>query len=336
MREIVAVLGYNASGKSTLVKEFTDAGYHRINRDEMGGTIEAQAEHTRAALNSGHDQVVLDNTYPTIASRASLIQVGKDLGVPVRAVWLQTSFEDAQLNACLRQIDQTGHIIMPDDFKGRGPNLFPPVALFTYKNKVENKGKKDKKTGETKYPAGVKGKQDPTTAEGFSEVEKRPFVRVWPKDYTNKALILDADDTVRRSTGKEPWPLEPSEIEIIDGCADVIKEYEANGYLLLGVSNQSTHEKKEYKTPLATLDACFERTNELLGVEIEWHYCPHYRFPVACFCRKPHSGLGAVLIRKHKLNPSECIYVGDSTSDKTFAGRCGFQYQDESNFFKEG
>ena len=324
-REIVLVMGYNAAGKTTLVKNATDAGYHRINRDEMGGTIEKQADHARTALNDGHDKIVLDNTYPTIESRESIIALGKELGVPVRCVWLQTSFEDAQLNACLRQIDQTGGLIMPDDFKGRGPNLFPPVAIFTYKNEFENK-KKDQK-----HP----GKQIPSTDHGFSVVENRPFVRTWPKDYTNKALILDADDTVRRSTGAEPWPLEPSEVEIIAGCGDIIKEYQANGWLILGISNQSTHEKKEYKTPLATIDACFERTNELLGVDIEWMYCPHYRFPVACFCRKPHSGLGAVVIRKHKLNPAKCIYVGDSTSDKTFAGRCGFQFQHADEFFKE-
>ena len=325
-REIVIVMGFNASGKSTLVKEFTDAGYHRINRDELGGTIEQQSGHAVHALKSGYDKVVLDNTYPTIESRESIILIGKDLGVPVRCVWLQTSFEDAQLNACLRQIDQTGGLIMPNDFKGRGPNLFPPVAIFTYKNKFENK-KKDQK-----YP----GKQIPSVDHGFSVVEKRQFVREWPTDYTNKAIILDADDTVRHSTGKEVWPLDPSEVEIIDGCGDVIKEYQSNGWLILGISNQSTHEKKEYKTPLATIDACFGRTNELLGVNIEWLYCPHYRFPVACFCRKPHSGLGAVVIRKHKLNPIECIYVGDSTSDKTFAGRCGFKFQHEKEFFKDG
>jgi HAD superfamily hydrolase (TIGR01662 family) len=323
-KEIVIVMGYNAGGKTTLVKEFTDQGYHRINRDELGGTIEKQAAHAEAAFGDGKDKVVLDNTYPTIESRESIIAVGKKLGVPVRCVWLQTSFEDAQLNACLRQIDQTGDIIMPDDFKGRGPNLFPPVAIFTYKNKFENKKKNQK------HP----GKQTPKTEHGFSEVEKRPFVRVWPSDYTNEAVILDADDTLRTSRGLYPWPVAALEVEIIAGCGDKLKADKAKGKLLLGVSNQSTHEKKETQTPIHLIDACFERTNKLLDVEIEWHYCPHYRFPVACYCRKPHSGLGARLIRKHKLDPSKCIYVGDSTSDKTFAGRCGFQFAHAEDYFK--
>ena len=321
-KEIAIIVGYNAGGKSTLVKEYEAQGYHRINRDLLGGTLEGQVDHARNALQT-HDKVILDNTYPTIESRESIIALGNELGIPVRCVWLKTSFENAQLNACLRMIDETGDIIMPDDFKGRGPNLFPPVALFTFKNKFENK-KKDQKHA---------GNQRPQRIHGFVEVDQVEFVRKWPDDYTNKALILDADDTLRRSTGRELWPLSPDEVEILPGRDVKLQEYLDNGCLLLGVSNQSTHEKKEYETPLEVIDACFERTNDLLGHDIEWHYCPHYRFPVACYCRKPHSGLGARLIRKHKLNPAECIYVGDSTSDKTFAGRCGFQFEHADKFF---
>ena len=141
-KEICIVIGFNAAGKTTLVSEFTDNGYHRINRDELGGTIEAQVQHAREALTT-KPRVVLDNTYPTIESRESIIALGRELGIPVRCVWLTTSFEDAQLNACLRMMYQCDRILGPDDFKGKGPNLFPPVALFTYKNKFENKKGKE-------------------------------------------------------------------------------------------------------------------------------------------------------------------------------------------------
>ena len=52
-------------------------------------------------------------------------------------------------------------------------------------------------------------------------------------------------------------------------------------------------------------------------------------------CFKPMPGMGAEFIEKYKLNPSECIMVGDMTSDKTFAKRCGFQFMDAEEFFKE-
>jgi len=79
--------------------------------------------------------------------------------------------------------------------------------------------------------------------------------------------------------------------------------------------------------------ACFERTNKLLGVDIEYYYCPHRVPPITCYCRKPQSGLGVHLIETHKLNPAECIYVGDRGTDKTFAKRLGFNYVDANDFF---
>lgn len=326
-KEIVAIMGYNAAGKSTLVEQFVRDGYHRINRDENGGSIPEQVGFARDAIKAGNERVVLDNTYPTIQSRQGLVDLGKELGIPTRCVWLQTSFEDAQINACLRQIKMTGDIIMPDD-KHDSPNLFGIGAMFRYKSLFENKGKKNKKTGDTDYPCGAPGKQDPTKAHGWDCVDKVPFNRVWPSDYTNAALFLDADDTVRRSTGKEAWPLDPSEVEIIDGCEKRITEWlqQNNTDVVEYISNQSTHEKKEYKTPLSVIDACFDETNRQLGLDIPYNYCPHYRFPPACYCRKPQVGLGVRLIVKHKLDPAKVLYVGDSTSDKTFANRCGFQF----------
>jgi phosphoglycolate phosphatase-like HAD superfamily hydrolase len=42
----------------------------------------------------------------------------------------------------------------------------------------------------------------------------------------------------------------------------------------------------------------------------------------------------AYFIVKHKLNPAECIFVGDATSDKTCAERAGMQYKHPADFFK--
>jgi len=44
--------------------------------------------------------------------------------------------------------------------------------------------------------------------------------------------------------------------------------------------------------------------------------------------------MGAYWIEKYKLDPSQCIMVGDATSDKTFAERCGFKYLHPDVFFK--
>jgi hypothetical protein len=37
---------------------------------------------------------------------------------------------------------------------------------------------------------------------------------------------------------------------------------------------------------------------------------------------------------KHKLSRKDCIFVGDMTTDKTFATRAGITYYDQADFFK--
>lgn len=312
MSEIIVLCGYNASGKSTLVKKYTDQGYHRINRDTTGGTLDGQVDHVQKAIASGNVNIVLDNTYMNKQSRASLIAYAKKSKIPIRCVWLMTSFEDAQLNACLRMIRKTGKLLGPEDFKTqKDPNLFPPVALFNYKKNFEK----------------------PTTDEGFESVEQVKFVREWGKEYVEPALILDYDDTLRTSTGPEKFPCDPSHIKLLPGRVDKIKAYlkKHNIKKLLGVSNQSGVAKKKLTSDDAV--KCFEHTNKLLGLDIEYYFCPHNIPPVNCYCRKPHCGIGALLIEKHKLNPNLCLFVGDQTTDATFAQRCGFNYQEQQDFF---
>jgi HAD superfamily hydrolase (TIGR01662 family) len=308
MLKVVIVMGFNASGKSTIVQEFVDLDFTRINRDEMGGTLEDQAEHARATLYSGNN-VVLDNTYPTVESRKSIIAAAKLIKASIDCVWLTTSFEDAQFNACLRMIGKYGKLIQPEGFKKtKDPNCFPPAALFNYRKIFEK----------------------PTVAEGFSSIEKREFVRKWPDNYTNKALLLDYDGTLRESVGEKNWPERISDVKILPGRKEVLQKYVDEGFKLFGVSNQSAIAKGLDEQ--IVID-CFKKTNELLGHDIEFMYCPHNIPPLKCYCRKPSVGIPAYFITKYKLNPKDCIFVGDMTTDKTCAARCGFQYQDAGKFF---
>lgn len=308
---IVLVMGYNAAGKTTYVKQYTDKGYHRINRDELGGKLDTLPKIVATLHKDGVKDFVLDNTYVDIDSRKSIIECAKSLKTPIQCVWLDTSFEDAQFNACQRMIRKTGKLLDPTEFKGyKDPNIFPPVALFAYKKKF----------------------QKPTTAEGFDSVEKVPFVRKWDKKYCNKALILDYDDTLRHTDNEYGYPTSPKEVKILPGRKEKIAEYVKKGYRLLGVSNQSGIAKGVLSAGQAV--DCFEQTNQLLGFDIEYFFCQHSIPPVVCYCRKPHCGIGVHFIEKYKLNPAECIFVGDQTTDKTFAARCGFQYYDQSEFFK--
>jgi HAD superfamily hydrolase (TIGR01662 family) len=299
------ICGINAAGKSTLVGEFVAKHYQRINRDTTGGNLEGQVEIAADVLNNdGVDLVVLDNTYATKQSRASLIQLAKDVGAKISCWWLTTSLEEAQMNVCLRMIRKYGHLPGPEHFKKlKDPNAFPPAALFHYRKTFEK----------------------PSTEEGFDEVIEVPFTRAWPNEYRNKAVIFDYDQTLRDSAGAREYPTRIEEVLPRMQMAGVIEDFKQRRYILLGASNQSGIAKGILTDEMAR--KCFEETNRRLGAEgLDFMYCPHKIPPVSCYCRKPHVGIGAHFIEKYKLCPSQCIMVGDQTTDESFAERCGFQY----------
>jgi len=175
--------------------------------------------------------------------------------------------------------------------------------------------------------------QKPTVEEGFSKVDVIKFTRVDNPEFTNKAIIVDYDGTLRECVGGNgKFPTDISHVKVKDKCKEVLQSYKDKGYLLLGVSNQSGVHKGEL-----TLEKCnelFDHTNKQLGLDIEYRFCPHQSAPISCYCRKPMNGLGVEFIMKHKLKRQDCIMVGDMTTDRTFASRCGFQYVDQAEFFK--
>lgn len=282
----------------------------RLNRDEIGGKLSNLTEHLVKELKKGEKDIVLDNTYADAESRAGVIEACNQHGVDCECVWLDTSLEDAQVNACERMIRNHGEVVPPEGYKEINcPNTFPVAALYSYRKRFEK----------------------PTTSEGFSKVDRVKFVRERDPKYCNKALILDYDDTLRRCTGPQKWPEDPDHVEILPGRTEKLQEYVDEGYILLGASNQSAIAKGTLSMEVA--HQCFQRTNELLGHEIDYMFCPHKVPPISCYCRKPGPGMGVTFIEKYLLDPSQCIMVGDKKSDETFAKRCGFQYQDESKFF---
>jgi HAD superfamily hydrolase (TIGR01662 family) len=164
-------------------------------------------------------------------------------------------------------------------------------------------------------------------------VETVKFVRKQDPSFTNKAIIVDYDGTLRECiNGNDKYPVSEDQIEIKPGRKAVLDAYKKQGYLLLGLSNQSGIAKGELSYDKAT--ELFNHTNKLLGVDIEFRFCSHQSAPISCYCRKPMPGVGVEFIMKHKLSAKDCIFVGDMTTDKTFAARSGFQYVDQAEFFK--
>lgn len=312
-KEIVIVMGFPASGKSTTVKQFVDQGYTRFNRDLWGGTMDDLHTALDKHMQKADATAVLDNLYPSVESRKTVIAIAKKHNVPIRCYIMETSMEDSMLNACLRMMENHGCIPEPKDFSKLGdPNAFPVAVIYKYRKEF----------------------QKPTVAEGFSQIVSVPFTRTWGPKFVNKAVFVDYDGTLRLSTGKQKFPIVKADIKMLPNRAKVLQQYKDQGYLVLGVSNQSGVAKGQL-----TFEECHQRfvdTNEMLGKGIvdEFSFCPHKVPPISCYCRKPNAGIGTFYIYKHKLDPSKCIMVGDMGSDKTFAERCGFKYVDASVFFR--
>jgi D-glycero-D-manno-heptose 1,7-bisphosphate phosphatase len=262
-------------------------------------------------IKSGKD-VVLDNTFPTVEVRKPFIDTCKSNKTEIHCIYLDTSIEDAQINALNRMYERYNKIFFDvEQLKEvkKDPNMFPITVFFKYRNEF----------------------QKPSMMEGFTSIEGKKFVRQ-PYAYTNKAIILDFDDTLREvKNGEFKYPVKKEEVSILAGRKERLQQAIKDGYVLLGASNQSGIAKKKLTNEAAI--ECFDHTCDLLGVKIDYKYCPHNIPPASCYCRKPQSGMLVHFIHKYKLNPKDCIFVGDSTSDKTAATRVGMQYQTPQEFF---
>jgi histidinol phosphatase-like enzyme len=120
------------------------------------------------------------------------------------------------------------------------------------------------------------------------------------------------------------------DVDILPGWAEALERYAENGWTLLGLAWRP--ELAEGTITAEQADATFARMRELLGVTMDVRYCPHAGGPPACWCRKPLPGLGVELIRRHALDPSQCLDIGSGSLDPGFARRLGFRYVDCDDF----
>lgn len=322
MGEIVLVMGPPAGGKTTVVKHYQEWGYARLNRDEVGGSSSKQDSRIHQLLRDLHGRgttkFVLDNTYANVDSRKAILDIAKELGLPVRAVWLQTTEAQAQLFAALRQVRKYGRIVGADEYKQApfksDPNCFPPMAQFAYWKRME----------------------PPTLAEGFTSIERKEITVDLGPEYCNSAIIFDFDGTLRDTTTGDLYPKHPDEVKLLPGRREKLQALKAQGVRLLGASNQSGVARDPdhpFYVSEENCNLCFRRTIDLLGVDIDYLYAPERAGVPQSYMRKPLPGLGMTFVEAYKLNPSLVTMVGDMTSDKTFAERCGFQFAWAKDYF---
>jgi hypothetical protein len=304
----VLLMGMPAAGKSSAAEEFVSRGYRRLNRDNTGGKLADLIPELDSGIASGHLNWVLDNTYASRKSRNEVIECAARHGVTVRCVRLTTSPADAQINAVCRLIEAHGRLPMPEDLRALGKfdhRFFGPDAQFRYARQVE----------------------PPAREEGFSQIEDRPFVRRAMAGFDEKAAIVAYDDVLCMSASGAAVALEPADVVLRPGARELRELIEAHceaGSKLFAIAWRP--QIREGKTTDDAVRACFERTQALLGTEIEFAYCPHPAGPPICWCRKPLPGLVLQFAFHHRLAFDQSLLIGNSSADRTLATRLGMKY----------
>jgi aryl-alcohol dehydrogenase-like predicted oxidoreductase/predicted kinase/histidinol phosphatase-like enzyme len=286
--EVVVVMGMPGAGKTTVARELEAKGYERLNRDESGGTLADLVPRLDECLRAGKPRVVLDNTYPTRASRNEVIETAWRHGVGVRCIWMTTPVGQAQVNSIRRMIEAHGSLPTPEEIKERArgdTRYLLPDAQFRYERVLE----------------------PPTVEEGFEVVEPRA-PRPRESGEGKRALVLDFDTLTRTPT-----------------LRDAVMRYRSEGWQVFVHAWRPQVARGE--TTAAFVEQGFAALLGSLGGGFDWAYCPHDAGPPVCWCRKPIPGQAIEFAIRRGVALERSIVVGSSDADRTLAERVGARFE---------
>ena len=88
-QEVVIMVGYPASGKSTISKNLESEGYYRVEGD-VHKSVSAMIKDAEKHIDKS---IVFDSTAGTKAKRAEYVKFAQKHDLPVRVFWMQTSID---------------------------------------------------------------------------------------------------------------------------------------------------------------------------------------------------------------------------------------------------
>lgn len=138
-----------------------------------------------------------------------------------------------------------------------------------------------------------------------------------------KALFLDRDGVVNV---EKNYLYKIEDFELINGIVEVCQHYEALGYLIIIVTNQSGISRGYYSgEDFERLSAWMIEHFKSLGVVITHIYhCPHHEsIDGACDCRKPQPGMFLDAQKEYALDMQNSVMIGDNERDIQAAIRAG-------------
>lgn len=136
-----------------------------------------------------------------------------------------------------------------------------------------------------------------------------------------KAVLLDRDGTILRD---HHYLSNPDRIEIYKGVVPTLRRLKRRGWKVIIGTNQSGVGRGYFSVD--AMHAVHDRLHRIfrrgrLHID-EIFFCPHHPED-GCHCRKPMPGMLEAARRKHRLDLSRCVVVGDKEGDILWGRRGG-------------
>jgi aryl-alcohol dehydrogenase-like predicted oxidoreductase/predicted kinase len=279
--EVVIVMGIPGAGKTRLAAGYVERGYRHLNRDERGGSLRALAAELDEQLGSGVRRAVLDNTYLTRASRSHVVEAANRHAVAVRCVWLDTPLAQAQVNLVERLLERFGALPAPDQIRDaarREPWLMLPTSQMRALRELE----------------------PPSMDEGFSALERVPFVRARRTAGGRSGVFVGGSAVARSGIVEALANADPA-------APHMIFDWVPHG------------DRKTIGDPAAVL------ADAVVG-PIEVAVCQHPGGPPSCWCRPPLPGLSLAFARAHHVDPARSTVIGCTPAHRTLAATLDARY----------
>lgn len=143
-----------------------------------------------------------------------------------------------------------------------------------------------------------------------------------------RALFLDRDGVLNLDHG---YVGRIADFAWTEGAREAVRAAHQAGWLVFVVTNQSGIARGYYTEPAfrALMDWMTGQIADAGGRIDDWRHCPHHpqaelaAYRRACPCRKPQPGMLNDLIASWRLNPRQCVMIGDQDSDAAAAAAAG-------------
>jgi len=152
-----------------------------------------------------------------------------------------------------------------------------------------------------------------------------------------RILFLDRDGTLNHRIGSRP-PNTPKEVELLPGVASVLSDYVAQGWEIVIVSNQGGVASGYISE--AGARAVQQQVIDLLPAPVAASYfCPHMaggrvaEYALDCPNRKPKPGFIFFALERFGARAEDCLFVGDSSTDRQAAEAAGVAFRWADLFF---